>query len=312
MTRRLTADEFAARSTAVHGGKYIYDSVEYKRNSIPVCIRCPVHGDFMQSPCDHMAGKGCFECYYERAGWHINGRAQRFIEKASDIHCNMYDYSLVEYKNAKTKICILCKKHGCFWQTPNGHLSGRGCERCSYEKRGMMCRTPLSVFIDKSKGIHGDQYDYSETLYSGGNGDLSIKCKLHGEFSVKAISHLGGAGCPSCRMPSGERAIESFLIEHGVGYVSQARFPGIGRMRFDFFVPSKQLLIEYDGRQHFFPVESWGGECGLIACRDRDERKNRWAWENNYMLMRIPYWMQDKIPHLLHCQLALSPDVVLL
>ena len=53
-----------------------------------------------------------------------------FIEKAKKVHGDKYDYSKVEYVNAKTKVCIICPKHGEFWQTPNTHLSGKGCIHC--------------------------------------------------------------------------------------------------------------------------------------------------------------------------------------
>ena len=83
------------------------------------------------------------------------------------------------------------------------------------------------------------------------------------------------------------------------------RRKSLGRKSFDFFLPDYNLLIEYDGEQHFKPVQTYGGEEALKKLLVRDEFKNRWAWENGYMLMRIPYWMKDRIPELLHRQLTL-------
>ena len=57
---------------------------------------------------------------------------QEFIQKARKIHGNKYDYSRVDYVKSKSKVCIVCPKHGEFWQTPNDHLSGKGCRKCKY------------------------------------------------------------------------------------------------------------------------------------------------------------------------------------
>ena len=56
---------------------------------------------------------------------------KKFIEKSIKKHGDKYDYSKVEYINNRTKVCIICSEHGEFWQTPNKHLSGRGCSKCS-------------------------------------------------------------------------------------------------------------------------------------------------------------------------------------
>jgi len=55
---------------------------------------------------------------------------EEFIEDARRVHGDKYDYSEVDYKNNKTKVSIICKKHGLFYQTPNDHLSGYGCKKC--------------------------------------------------------------------------------------------------------------------------------------------------------------------------------------
>ena len=54
-----------------------------------------------------------------------------FIEKAKKVHGDKYDYSKVEYVNSHSKVCIICPKHGEFWQTPNDHLNGKGCPFCN-------------------------------------------------------------------------------------------------------------------------------------------------------------------------------------
>lgn len=90
-----------------------------------------------------------------------------FIEKARKIHGDKYDYSKVDYVNATTKVCIICPKHGEFWQKPSTHLCGCGCRQCANEKLSSERMDSTLTFIDKARKMHGDKYDYSKTIYSG-------------------------------------------------------------------------------------------------------------------------------------------------
>lgn len=121
-----------------------------------------------------------------------------FIEKAKKIHGVKYDYSLVNYKNAKTKVSIICKKHGVFWQTPNSHLNGCGCRKCFYEKHALKAKYNKNIFIKKAKKVHGDKYDYSLVDYRNIKTKVEIICPLHGKFKQTPNCHLNGNGCPKC------------------------------------------------------------------------------------------------------------------
>ena len=122
---------FIEKAKQIHGDKYDYSKVEYVNSHTKVCIICPKHGEFWQTPNNHTHKtnpKGCPSC---------NGTkkltTKEFIEKAKKIHGNKYDYSKVEYINNLTKVCIICPKHGQFWQTPNKHLTGCNCPFCSHQ-----------------------------------------------------------------------------------------------------------------------------------------------------------------------------------
>lgn len=98
---------------------------------------------------------------------------EEFIAKAKAIHGDKYDYSRSNYKNSMTKLIIICKEHGEFLVTPNGHLSQKhGCRVCARNK-------PMNTveFISRAIGIHGDLYDYSEVEYSGSHNVVKIICK---------------------------------------------------------------------------------------------------------------------------------------
>lgn len=125
----LTTEGFIKKATAVHGGKYDYSKVVYQGNK-RVHIICPIHGDFWQSPHNHLFGNGCPKCGRQRT-IELNRMTQEdFIRRATEMHDSKYDYSKVKYVDYRTKVTIGCSIHGEFKQTPDDHLQGKGCPKC--------------------------------------------------------------------------------------------------------------------------------------------------------------------------------------
>jgi hypothetical protein len=122
-------------------------------------------------------------------------KTKEFIHKASEVHGEKYDYSKVEYKNAHQKVIIICKTHGEFLQSPNGHLSNSGCVKCIDRTKR---RSNIEEFIIKANDVHGDKYDYSKFNYINCKTKGIIICKKHGEFTQHASNHLLGKGCSKC------------------------------------------------------------------------------------------------------------------
>jgi very-short-patch-repair endonuclease len=120
-------ESFVKKSEIIHNGKYIYGGkTHYVNNHTKVCITCPIHGDFWQTPNKHLAGQGCPKC----AG-NIKYTAKSFATEADLVHKGKYIYNDSNYVTAKTKIEITCPVHGPFWQTPTDHLQGKGCPKCA-------------------------------------------------------------------------------------------------------------------------------------------------------------------------------------
>lgn len=126
---------FIEKSKKVHGNKYDYSKVEYINSKTKVCIICPEHGEFWQTPHSHINGKGCKKCGIEKRIKSTKLQVEEFIEKSKKKHGDKYDYSLItEYKKGKDKIPIICKKHGVFYQRAEDHLFGHGCKKCYCSK----------------------------------------------------------------------------------------------------------------------------------------------------------------------------------
>jgi very-short-patch-repair endonuclease len=119
-------NKFIEMSNYIHNNVYEYKKTYYKGSHTYVIITCKKHGDFRQTPTNHLSGKGCSKCATESNRLIIND----FIDRSNEIHNFKYDYSLSEYKNIRTKVIIIYKEHGNFKQIPKNHLNGQGCPRC--------------------------------------------------------------------------------------------------------------------------------------------------------------------------------------
>lgn len=127
---KLTIDTFVTRSQTIHSNKYTYEKVEYVNIKVKVLITCPIHGDFLQAPGDHLKGHGCKACKSDKQSKRQTSNNEKFISKALNVHEGLYKYDKVEYINSKSPVVITCPTHGDFHQSPSDHLKGRGCPTC--------------------------------------------------------------------------------------------------------------------------------------------------------------------------------------
>lgn len=127
-----------------------------------------------------------------------SANTENFINKAKKVHNNKYDYSLVEYINAKEKIIITCSLHSNFLQSPNKHLVGRGCPKCAYLNKSVLRTYTKEQFVEKANKVHNFKYDYSLVDYKGVNEKVKIICPIHKVFKQNPDVHLQRKGCKKC------------------------------------------------------------------------------------------------------------------
>lgn len=234
---------------------------------------------------------------------------EEFIEKAIKLHGDKFKYNLVNYINSKTKIIIVCKKHGEFTQRPNDHLTGYGCKKCQYEKTSKLNKFTDNIFIEKAKNINNNDnaYDYSLVKYDGYDKKVTIKCRKHGIFKQSPHSHLKGAGCPSCKKSLGEKKIHQFLIENNIEFETQVSFKGligdINPLIFDFYLPKHKMMIEYDGIQHHKPVKFFGGIVKFNKQKEYDNKKISFVVNGGYKLLKLSHMTLKYIDEALECEL---------
>lgn len=305
--KRLSLEEFIEKANKVHGeGRYDYSKVVYVNGNIEVIITCPMHGDFPQTPNNHLQGQGCKICGYIKIANTQRKTKEEFIRESKEIHGNKYDYSKVNYINDATKVIIICKNckknnRPCeFEQKPNKHLNGQGCRICGIKNRANKRRMTLEEFIEKANKKHGfGRYDYSKVKYINAFTDVIIICHNHNKpckFKQRPNNHLNGQGCPMCDESKGEIKIIDFLIYNNIKFEREKKFNNCKykkHLSFDFYLPIYNLCIEFDGGQHFKPCgfgaklteEQLNENFKIIQLRD--QIKNEYCKKNGIGLLRL-------------------------
>ena len=309
--KRIGTEEFVNRAKAIHGDKYDYSKVAYRSTHDKVCIVCPKHGEFMQRPYEHLKGSGCYACANNKKGITRKSNRDEFITKAQEVHGTFYDYSRTDYVNSKRKVCIICPKHGEFWQSPNAHLHGYGCMACGREKTLEAQRSNTEEFIEKARAIHGDKYDYSKVVYVRNDKKVCIICPKHGEFRQSPLSHLEGNGCHKCKQTKGETKIELYLKRNQIQYEMEHIFSCKGYpykrrlFKVDFWLESRNMIIEFNGIQHYEANNFMGGEKKYLQRVRRDADLRDFCGRNKYRLIEIPYTDYNKIDYILDRELKI-------
>lgn len=196
--KRKTTEQFVSEASKLHSDLYDYSQVCYINSRTKVNIICKKHGAFKQSPNKHLMGRGCPECSRECNTQKRKGNTESFIDKSILKNGYTYNYDKVEYVDDKTKVLITCGTHGDFWQTPSDHLQGKGCMKCGRLSTTSKQTSNTEEFIEKSKVVHGDRYDYSKVEYGNARKNVTIICSKHGEFEQSPDNHLHGKGCGQC------------------------------------------------------------------------------------------------------------------
>lgn len=292
----LSQDIVIKQFQTVHtGSKFDYSLVSYTYDNTKVKIICNTCNKmFEQTPSAHKQGQGCPYCI----GKHLtlDGVVNRFIK----IHGNKFDYSEVKYvKNSqKVKIiCNTCNKH--FLTSPSNHYK-YGCPHCVNRYR-----TP-EEFVNQCIEIHDNKYNYSETEYVNAKHKVKVYCNTCNDyFYIRPSHHLNNVGCASCAGSKGEHTIKNILQDLNFKYVQEKRFNDCVYKRplpFDFYIPSLNVCIEYDGQHHFKCVEFFG-ESHYNDTQIRDDIKTQYCVDNNIQLIRIPYWEFNNIEEILKREL---------
>jgi Zn finger protein HypA/HybF involved in hydrogenase expression len=297
---KKTTSQFIAEAIAVHGYAYDYSKTDYRNAKTKIRIICnSCKHEFEQLPTNHIRfSHGCPQCFGS-----VLKTTSQFIAEAIAVHGYAYDYSKTNYSNAQSSVVIVCNTcHRDFHQLPGHHVRNRsGCPHCAGN-----APKKTSEFIAEAVNVHGNLYDYSKVDYKNCDTKVVIMCKsCQRYFEQTPNVHITDeCGCPYCasfRKSKGEKRVSDLLGRLGISYEIQKRFAECIADRplpFDFYLPSYNTLIEYDGEHHFRPT-TYGG-CNMDVAIDHFEKtqrndiiKNQFAKCTGINLIRIPCTVID-------------------
>lgn len=269
----------------------LYDLVEFK-NCMEVTVRCKKCGTLRTTNANNIYRFGCANCAHKRISDSQRLTQEEFIKRAKEVHNDKYNYNKVEYINWTTPVIITCPTHGNFAQMPGKHISGQGCPKCTGKNK------TTKEWIEEAKKIHNDIYDYSKSEYKGITTPITIICKTHGEFQQLPYVHAKmGCGCPKCQQSHGERLVSNILKKLEIDFKEQILINNPynegHKFRLDFWIPKYNSIIEYNGKQHYIPVERFGGELQFNQQIRRDTDLRKYCSEHNINLLEIKYNEKD-------------------
>ena len=267
---------------------------KYINNSTKLLCACKLDGYKWEAlPNNLLSGKGCPIC-----GGTLKMSHNDFELKMKEIHPNILLVN--KYINNKTKIKCKCLIDDYEWEAlPNNLLKGCGCHKCSNKTR----RTHYE-FVEELKKIHPNiEIQNRFTIVHSPVKCLCIKCK--NEFYSLSTNLLKGHGCSVCASSKGEERISMYLRNKYIKYKPQKYFKdlfgvGGGYLKYDFYIPDYNLLIEYNGEQHYKPINIFGGEEKFKIQQEHDKRKRKYAENNGFLFLEIGYWDFDNIENILN------------
>ena len=281
-----TKDTILQKCRKIHKCKYEYGEFEFKNLKQTISIICPYHGEFKQSLGAHSRGRSCPKCAKVRSPISI----EKFIEMAEKIHGIKYDYSRVYFDNMNCDVVIGCPEHGDFTQRASHHVySKSGCPMCNGGKKWNN-----NFFIETCKKVHKDKYDYSKTIYTSMSEKVTIICPEHGEFEQIAQTHRTGGGCRRCNSRGKREHWTREVLEE----IFQTPFPSVRPswmknpdtskpLEVDCYSDILGLGLEYQGIQHYEPIDFFGGIEALEINVEKDRIKTNTFLKRGEILWRI-------------------------
>jgi len=300
--RGYTEEQFQNKLRNIHGNKYT-TLENYINSEQKIKVKCTICNLEWSVRTSHLlGGSGCPICGVNKK----RKTKEQFEKELKKIHCNKYEL-IGDYINAQKKVSIKCKICDNIWTVKPTHLisSKSQCPVCSNKKRSLDQRKSEHQFILDFNEIHNGKYSVIGT-YINVKTPIEIKCnKCNIIWKSIPNSLLMGNGCPHCNQSKGEEDIENFLKKNKITYIYQYKNGCRDKyiLHFDFAVFNKNNelfgLIEYDGFQHYRPVDYFGGNDSLLDTKRKDNIKNKYCEENSILLLRIPYTKRKNIEEII-------------
>ncbi len=262
------------------------------------CRHCVCGHEWNVAPSSFLGGSRCPKCNTNKLMYEdIKHR----VEVIGGTECKLLSK---EYTGIDQKLKLQCKCGEVFYATYS-HIRRRNktiCNSCSAEEISKSTRKSNKDFIQDVYDLVGDKYVFLEKYINSRTEILCKHNKCKHEWYTTPNSFLSGYGCPECNQSKGEIQVSGWLDSRNVDYLIEYKYKdckNIEPLAFDFYVPKYNTLVEFDGKQHFEPIEWFGGLADFEYRKQNDNIKNQYCKDNNIPLLRIPYWDFDNIEQIL-------------
>lgn len=232
------------------------------------------------------------------------------------IEDNGYKFiKFIEFNKVLSTIEIECNHGHIYTVKFRKFLEGRRCVTCF---RKIKAKNQTLTYEKVKENIESEGYELlSKEYIDNRTNKLKIKCDKGHEYETIYSNFQQGQRCPYCNESKGEKEIERILNKYNIEYFYNKPYfkdligVGEGLLRPDFIIEDRRVWIEYDGEQHFEPIDfankgkEWA-EKNHIKQVENDKIKNDYANKNNWILIRIPYWEKDNIEKIIVNKLKLE------
>jgi len=289
---RLSTEEVIKQFQEIHRNRYDYSEVKYFSNSKKLKIICKEHGPFYQNANAHKNGQGCDICGKIKGGKKNRSKWEEIYPELIKVHGNKYTYDKSTYIKSSSKMKVYCKIHEHDFEiSPTQLKLGQGCYHCGIDKIKDFLTEDWESTYPLIRKVHGKKYNYNKESFTGRRQKMEIFCKKHGPFLQEVSVHLAGSGCPNCNSSIGENFISLFLENRNIDFEQQKTFEGLKqkrKLKVDFYIDKFDLVIEYNGRQHYEAVGTFGGKKALFNTQRSDNLKRQYCIDNqiNFEIIR--------------------------
>ena len=232
--------------------------------------------------------------------------------KINDLYGNV-EYEIIEFSTMRNPFKIKCLKCGNiismkymsnFFKKTRRNF----CPYCANTFKGDKIGKTLSLEEAQQRldDVYPNEYKIVENRYKGWSkkGIILHSCGKYFECTPRDILYHSHCPCKKT-ISKGEEKVKQILSKFNIDYQEQKRLKEISKAPFDFYIPKYNLLIEFQGRQHYEPVEKFGGEKQLQKQKEIDKRKQEIALKNGYKLLYISYKQISEIEEILVQRLSL-------
>jgi rubrerythrin len=291
--RRRTTEEVKEEVRITTDGEYELIGSYEKASSKTTYRHLKCNTEFSMRPNDFKNGQRCPSCSKKNKRM----TSIEFSRKLASIHNGKYKLKS-DYEGHDKQVTIWCEVHEIeFTRIASTALRKRDiCPRCFGENISKIQRKDTDTFTKQLEKSHGGSIKLLGE-YTGTHTKTMFMCQTcGGEFYSEPNALLRVSGCPICAAPKGEQIIMNYLNARGINFVHQKTFDSLADKRslyYDFFLEDYGILIEYDGEQHYRPIEYFGGEPVFNKQKEHDIIKDEYASLNKLNLVRVPYYLNN-------------------